>query len=57
MAGVLLANADTQLTLEALCKEKRDPVLTAFEKDLDFILNTTLKRAKKTPNHESCLKL
>lgn len=61
MAGFLLVSgADSSLAIEALYrggKDRRDPLLSSFEKEIDFILKPLLRRSKKALNHEACQKL
>ncbi len=51
MAGVVVVGADTTLTLEALYrrgKDKPDPHLISFEKEINFILQPVSKKSKKS---------
>lgn len=60
MAGVLLVGADGKLSMKDLCKggrDKRDPVVTSFEKELNFILRVVPSGSKWAPNPELGLKL
>ena len=51
MAGVVVVGADSSLTVEALYrggKDRPDPTLTSFEKDIDFVLQPISKKSKKS---------
>ena len=60
MAGIqLVSGAGSSLAVEALYKGGRggkDPLLSAFEKEINFILKP-LRKKSKILNHEICQKL
>lgn len=64
MAGFLLVSgADSSLAVEALYrggKDRRDPLLTAFENEIEFTLKPLVLRKKKNIkkfSHEASQKL
>ena len=59
MAGLILVGPDDSLTLEDLYrrgKGRRDPIMTAFEKELNFILRVIPSKGRSL-SHELNLKL
>lgn len=60
MAGLILVGADSSLAIEALYrggKDRKDPTLSSFEKEISFLIKHVLKRTKRELNHETCQKL
>lgn len=59
MAGLLLVK-DSSLTMEDLYKEKKnkqDPIVASFEREIDFVLNPVLKRNNQLKTYEAHQKL
>ena len=60
MAGFILVSGAGSLDIEALYrggKDRKDPLVSAFEKEINFILKPLLKKGKKPLKHEACQKL